>query len=140
MSALWREFTVEGADFLVFVSDDGMVKIGERTITQFNGKKTYSRIAPPKNLKPMKNSSGYYQVKINFNNGEYKHFYVHRMVASQFVDNPLGLHEVDHLDGDKANNTANNLRWVTRAQNMAKCLKDNPHILQNLKHHRPLMV
>lgn len=39
MSALWREFTVEGADFLVFVSDDGMVQIGERTITQFNGKK-----------------------------------------------------------------------------------------------------
>ncbi|HFF8938870.1 HNH endonuclease [Serratia marcescens] len=55
-------------------------------------------------------------------------------------DNPSDLVEVYHLDGDKSNNEARNLRWVTCAENMAKCHKDNPHILQNLKHHRPLIV
>ena len=135
MPVSWREFLCEGIDFPVWVSSAGKVRIGARTITQSNGHKVYSRIAPARYLHPVKNSSSYFQVKIH-SHGKYWRFYIHRLVALLFVENPRSLDEVDHLDGDKSNNAAWNLQWVTRAENMAKCRKDNPHILQNLKHYR----
>ena len=43
---------------------------------------------------------------------------MHRLVAQAFVPNPLGLPEIDHDDGDKANARAGNLVWSTRSSNM----------------------
>lgn len=46
-------------------------------------------------------------------------FYVHRLVASVFCPCPSLLHnEVDHIDNNKFNNNAANLRWVTKKENM----------------------
>lgn len=42
---------------------------------------------------------------------------VHRLVAAAFVENPRGYPEVNHKDGNKLNNHANNLEWVTRSMN-----------------------
>ena len=43
--------------------------------------------------------------------------YVHRLVATAFVDNPRGVPFVDHIDGDRENNNPANLRWVTMREN-----------------------
>lgn len=43
---------------------------------------------------------------------------VHRLVASAYIDGEdVGL-QVDHIDGDKQNNSAANLRWCTASENM----------------------
>lgn len=42
---------------------------------------------------------------------------VHRMVAEVFIDNPYNKKYVDHIDTDKLNNKADNLRWVTQSEN-----------------------
>lgn len=50
---------------------------------------------------------------------DYKVYYrlVHRLVAISFVENPFGKSDVNHIDGDKANNNASNLEWVTKSEN-----------------------
>ena len=51
-------------------------------------------------------------------NGVRKTIRVHRLVAAAFIPNPDNLPEIDHIDGDRANNDATNLRWCTRKQNL----------------------
>lgn len=62
------------------------------------------------------NGNGYLQVSLN-SNGKRKNFYVHRLVAISFIPNPNKLPEVNHIDGNKSNNSVNNLEWVTSNDN-----------------------
>jgi len=62
------------------------------------------------------NGHGYKQVFICVNNKRYMR-YVHRLVAECFIPNPNGLPEVNHLDGNKGNNSVENLEWCTRSEN-----------------------
>ncbi|MFZ9205473.1 MAG: HNH endonuclease signature motif containing protein [Candidatus Nanopelagicaceae bacterium] len=47
-------------------------------------------------------------------------YYVHRLVAEAFIENPNNLSDVDHIDCNKENNHVDNLRWYTRQQNVAR--------------------
>lgn len=43
--------------------------------------------------------------------------YVHRAVALAFIPNPNNLSDVNHKDGNKANNKIENLEWLSRGDN-----------------------
>lgn len=64
-------------------------------------------------LRPWRSPLGYRAVCID---GEVT--YVHRLVAEAFFGEAPGL-QVDHIDGDKDNNSVDNLRWVTASENVA---------------------
>lgn len=47
-----------------------------------------------------------------------KTFFIHRLVAKYFVDNPNGYKIVNHKDGNIRNNDASNLEWCTIQYNL----------------------
>ena len=51
-------------------------------------------------------------VKVYVNEEVTQNVYVHELVAKAFVPNPDNLPYIEHLDGDRLNNRADNLRWT----------------------------
>ena len=51
-------------------------------------------------------------------NGKYKGYLLHRLIAEVFVANPNNLPHINHIDGVKKNNHPANLEWCTHQENM----------------------
>lgn len=62
-------------------------------------------------------SSGYISVILK-RKGYVKNLLVHRLVAIAFLPNTNDLEQVNHIDGNKMNNTVTNLEWITRIDNI----------------------
>lgn len=62
------------------------------------------------------NHKGYKRVTL-FYEGKSKKYFVHRLVAMLYVENPNNKNQVNHIDGDKLNNHYTNLEWVTNKEN-----------------------
>lgn len=74
-------------------------------------------------LKPQIDN-GYHRVNL-YLNGNMKHYCIHRLVAEHFINNPKVLPEVNHKDGNKANNNVSNLEWITTKGNAQHAYKTN---------------
>lgn len=61
-----------------------------------------------------KSACGYH---INlYYNGKQKYVLIHTLVAKYFVDNPHNLKYVAHIDKNKFNNKADNLKWISYSE------------------------
>jgi hypothetical protein len=67
-------------------------------------------------LKTPISSRGYFKV-ILCKDGIEKNFNIHRLIAVHFIDNPNNKPCINHIDGNKLNNTINNLEWCTIQEN-----------------------
>ena len=74
-------------------------------------------------LKGQKNSKGYLRVCIGK-----KFMFIHRLVAEKYVPNPNNKDQVNHKDGNKLNNSADNLEWVSNQENRNHAVKDFLHL------------
>lgn len=67
-------------------------------------------------LSPRLTANGYYAVCL-YKDGKGKNYYIHRLVAEAYIDNPDNKPQVNHKDENKANNCINNLEWITVKEN-----------------------
>ena len=105
---IWKP--IEGFEDRYEISNKGRVKSINRIIKVFN--KGGIKRVPDKILRISKDHKGYAVVGIGR-----KTCKVHRLVAKAFIDNPDNKPQINHIDGNKMNNTAENLEWSTQAEN-----------------------
>lgn len=85
----------------------------------------------PLNIRPRVHSQGY--LRVNLSKGKKKKdFYIHRLVADLFVENPDpdNLIQVNHLNEVKTDNRSENLEWCTHKYNSnygTKCMRLSAH-------------
>lgn len=126
---IWKSIT--GYEGKYEVSNLGRVKSLSRIIKQKNGRQRRSkeRILVPARM------GNYHGVVLCNDNGMKKH-YIHRLVCTAFMGEPTGDRNVtNHKDGDKFNNNASNLEWVTYSENLnhayrnglQSCYGENSH-------------
>lgn len=93
-------------------------KMNYTTITSFPNYEIneFGQIRNKRNNKILSQSlsSGeYYQVNI-----DNKSRRIHRLLAETFIPNPNNLETVNHINGNKVDNSLSNLEWISRSDNV----------------------
>lgn len=89
------------------VSDLGNIRLRGYTKVYEDGS---SRWVDPQSVTIVQNPKG---VKLVHINGREE--IVHRLVATEFLENPNNLPLVEHINRDQSDNRVENLRWVSRS-------------------------
>lgn len=76
----------------------------------------FSNVGTRKRMIGKVGNNGYRMVVLTVD-GKKLYPMVHRLVAEVFIPNPKNLREVNHKDGNKLNNSVDNLEWVTTREN-----------------------
>jgi len=116
MPELWKP--VDGYEGLYEVSSLGCVRSLPRMSATWTGSE-WRR--PGRELTASADTNGYMRVLLTAADGSKKAVKVHRLVAKAFCGEANGT--VNHIDGDKANNTASNLEWCSQADNNRHAIK-----------------
>ncbi|VEP13401.1 conserved hypothetical protein [Hyella patelloides LEGE 07179] len=111
---------ISGYEGVYQVSDRGRIRSLDRFINNQNGE---LQIIPGKLLKLHSDRNNYLQVYL-CRNSQVQMKGVHHLVAKAFLPPPKGeigskldSYCLNHMDGHKHNNCADNLEWITNAEN-----------------------
>ena len=113
---IWKP--IKGYEGVYEISNLGRVRsIGRYVQAKIKGTKCIT-FKGGRILSPGDNGKGYLFVHLMN-----KRFYVHRLVCEAFIEKRDGANQVNHKDGIKSNNRANNLEWCTHSENMLHCTR-----------------
>lgn len=94
-------------------------------------------------LKPIKKTNGYMQVNLSMN-GERKSIMIHQLIAEAFLNKPSdygnGFIVINHIDGNKENNSLDNLEYTTQQDNVRKAFKMNLNKNKGYNHYKSLKL
>ena len=79
--------------------------------------------------------AGYLSLSLRSGDGKLSKKHVHVLVAETFLIKPIKIKkpEVDHINGNKFDNSVENLRWCTRSVNVKNTHKNNPDMFDAQK-------
>lgn len=107
---------VSGYEGFYQVSDEGDVKSLDRLVRCRDGRERHMRSRP---IRPIVARNGRLIVGLN-RDGRSEQRFVHRLVAEAFVPGWFDGAIARHVDGDRRNNSAENLEWVDHAENYSR--------------------
>lgn len=107
MNEIWRD--IRGYD-------------GKYKISNFGNVMSFARCKHGKRLVNRKHNMGYRRVILSIN-CKTEDFLIHRLVANEFIPNYECKPYVNHMDGNKSNNTVDNLEWATASENNSHAYK-----------------
>lgn len=85
------------------------------------------KVDPSGKVMSLHNKTGdYIRIVLNKSGRKSETILVHRLVAKEFIPNPLNLPVVNHKDGNKQNNSVSNLEWCTNSYNVRHSMKIHP--------------
>ncbi|HCJ14068.1 MAG TPA: hypothetical protein DHV77_02115 [Erysipelotrichaceae bacterium] len=111
MTEIWKD--INGYNGIYQCSNFGNIRSLDRYITGKDGKKQFRK---GQMIKPILNKNGYLQFALN-KDSKREMVYVHIIVAETFLKNPDCKKVVNHKDGNKQNNNANNLEYTSYSEN-----------------------
>jgi hypothetical protein len=117
MKEIWK--SIVGYDGIYKVSNLGRVKSLSRVVLSASGSgKGCRRTLPERILKQHPTGKGKYPGVGLHKDSVILSTTVHALVFKSFCENPNGLPEINHIDGNKSNNRYDNLEPSTRLQNV----------------------
>ena len=119
MTEKWKP--IQGTDDTYWVSNHGRIKSIDRTVYH-NTSASGLQFRQGQIIKTTIGSVGYPVFNMLG-----KQYYVHRIVATHFIENPDKKQYVNHKDGDKSNNITYNLEWVTSSENLKHAYRMGLH-------------
>lgn len=123
---VWKP--VVGFESLYEVSNTGKVRSVTRTYT--NSRKQvrtiFGKELKADNKRTKRDTTNQYKRVTLCRNGRLIHKSVHRLVAEAFIENNrVDRDQINHKDGDKTNNSVENLEWCTNKENIDHSVRMN---------------
>lgn len=124
---VWSEIEVNGGEFLGRYQVSNMGRVRAHPDASIGGSK------PGRILFQSRDDRGYRQVFLHYAPLLKRTVKVHRLVAEAFLGPRAEGMQVNHIDGDKENNGAQNLEYVTNREN-------NQHAFRVIRTERAITV